>query len=82
MSTQDTLARIEGLMRDLFDEYEGPITAATSAEDIGQWDSLAHIQLVVLVEQEFGMKFNTTQIQQLNNLGDMIAVIDARETAG
>ena len=49
----DTVRRqIAEIIADVF-EYEGPVTAATSADDIARWDSLQHIALVRALEQSF-----------------------------
>lgn len=79
--SEDTLSTITALMRDLFDEYEGPITPKTSARDIPQWDSLAHVQLIVLIEQTLGVRFRTSEIAGLSDLGEVISVIDAKKAS-
>lgn len=73
------LSRVTGVMRDLFDEYDGPITFETTAEDIPQWDSLAHVQLVVLIEEELGVRFGTAEIQGFKNLGDLVDAVVKRD---
>ncbi|MBO9500289.1 acyl carrier protein [Brevundimonas sp. A19_0] len=78
-SEADILAKIEPLMRDLFDEYDGPIGPQTSAADIEQWDSLANVQFIVMVEQTFGVRFSTSEIEKLRNLGEMAQVIAAKQ---
>lgn len=75
MADQDVFARIEPLFRDLFDEYDGPITAALDARAVEQWDSLANIQLVVMVEKAFGVRFSTQEIAKLANLGELAALV-------
>ena len=54
-------------MRELFDEYDGPITMATTARDIPQWDSLSHVRLIVFLEEELGVRFSTAEIQEFKN---------------
>lgn len=77
--SQDSLAQITEIMRDLFDEYEGPVTPAISAKDVGQWDSLAHVQFIVMVEQACGVKFSTSEIQSFATLGDLIGLIEKKK---
>lgn len=69
MTRTEILSRFETIFRDLFDEYDGPVTADLTAEDVEQWDSLANVQLVVMVERAFGVKFATSEIAGLKNLG-------------
>jgi len=78
MTPDEILARIEPIMRDLFDEYSGPITPSLTANDVGQWDSLANVQLVVMVEKAFGVKFAIGEITRLKDLGALVDLVAAR----
>jgi acyl carrier protein len=75
MTPDDVIARIEPLIRDLFDEYDGPVTPALAAREVEQWDSLANVQLMVMVEQACGVRFATTELSALKNLGDLAALV-------
>ena len=66
------LAQVADVIRDLFDEYDGPSTAETTARDVAQWDSLSHVRLMVLIEQEFSVRFSTAEVQAFTNLGSLI----------
>ena len=66
------LAKVADVMRELFDEYDGPITMATTARDIPQWDSLSHVRLIVFLEEELGVRFSTAEIQEFKNLGNLV----------
>lgn len=74
------LATVTDVMRNLFDEYEGPITVETCADDIEQWDSLSHVRLMIMVEMEIGVRFDTSELQGFKNIGDLVnaAVREAR----
>ena len=78
MTAAEVIARIEPIFRDLFDEYEGPVTAAVSAADVEQWDSLANVQLIVMVEKAFKVKFAMGEISGLKNLGALAALVASR----
>ena len=78
MTSAEIIVRFEPIMRDLFDEYSGPITAALTANDIEQWDSLANIQLVVMVEKAFGVKFAVGEITRLKNLGALADLVASK----
>lgn len=79
--SQQTLDQIAAVMRDLFDEYDGPINRTTTARDIPQWDSLANVQLMVLIEQAAGVRFTTAEVQGLASLGDLIDLIERKKAA-
>jgi acyl carrier protein len=74
----EIIARIELIIRDLFDEYDGPVTAGLSAKDVAQWDSLANVQLMVMVERAFGVRFASSDITGLKNLGSLADLIMSR----
>lgn len=69
------------IVRDLFDEYEGPVTRELSAKDVPQWDSLAHVQLIALVEQRCGVRFSASEIHGLANLGDLWDAVQRKKNA-
>ena len=73
MSEQNvTLEKITAIIRDLFDEYDGPVTMETTANDVAQWDSLSHVRLMVMIEMELGVHFSTSEMQSFKNLGDLV----------
>jgi acyl carrier protein len=77
----DTLQKVAGIIRDLFDEYDGPITRELTAANVPQWDSLGHVQLMVAVEQLMGIRFKSDEIRSFASLGDLIDAIDRKKVA-
>ena len=69
------MSGVAEILRDLFDEYEGPITRELNAKSVSQWDSLANVQLMVMVEQKFKMKFSIDEIGGMKNLGELIDLV-------
>ena len=47
----------------------------TTANDIEDWDSLEHINLMAAVESEFGIKFSMGQVVTMKNVGEMADII-------
>jgi len=78
MDDAEMLSQIEAVFHDVLDNSSIRLTAATTASDVEDWDSLNHIQLVVAVEKAFGVKFTSAEIQGWNNVGDMLACIRAK----
>jgi acyl carrier protein len=74
------LDQIRTIMSDVFDVDvdEANVTAATTASDIEEWDSLSHIRLIVAIERKFKVKFKNSEIESLKSVGDLIALIQAK----
>ena len=67
--------RLNNVFRDIFDDETIEVHPETTSDDIEDWDSLEHINLVVAVEQEFGMKFNMNEVTTMKNVGEMVEII-------
>ncbi len=78
MSREEVFERLNEVFRDVFDDDAIVVTDKTTADDIEEWDSLEHINLIAAVEQEFGMKFNMGQIVSMKNVGEMADIILGR----
>jgi acyl carrier protein len=64
------------VFRDVFDDESIVIEPDTTAPDIEGWDSLSNIELLVAIEKTFsGVKFNTGEVVNLRNVGEMVAAI-------
>lgn len=75
MNDKDILATLESIFRDTLDNEDIVLTETTSAADIDEWDSLANVQLVVEIESELGIRFNSEEITSWQNVGDMVKSI-------
>ncbi len=73
--TQEITERLTQTFREVFDSPDLVIDRATTAEDVEDWDSLTHINLMVAVEREFKVKFTTAEVTRLQNVGDLIDLI-------
>lgn len=69
------LEEVQDIFRDVFDDEDLVISHSTSADEIEDWDSLAHIRLVVAIEKHFNIKFAFKEIQALHNVGEMLELI-------
>ena len=64
--------------REILEDDEIELTPETTAKDVEDWDSLSHIQLLVAVEQAFGVRFNTGEVAGLENVGEMVRLLVAK----
>lgn len=75
MTREEVFAKLNEVFQDVFDDESITVTETTTADDIEEWDSLEHINLLAAVEQEFGMKFNMGQVVSMKNVGEMADII-------
>ena len=76
----NTLQRLVPIFQDVLDDDSLAIDATTTAQDVDGWDSLAHIRLVVSIEKAFSLRFSAAEISELQNVGDMAALIVKKQT--
>jgi acyl carrier protein len=78
MDETQIYARLTEVFEDVFDEDSIVITPELSAKDVDGWDSLTHIRLMLTVEKAFKIKFSTSEVGKLENVGDLVKLIVAR----
>lgn len=79
MERKEIFSKLNEIFEDVLDLDETPnLTDATSANDIEEWDSLSHVQLIVAVEKAFKLKFTSSEIMKWQNVGQMIDSILAK----
>jgi acyl carrier protein len=79
-AVNNTLQRLVPIFQDVLDDDSLAIDATTTAQDVDGWDSMAHIRLVVSIEKAFSLRFSAAEISELQNVGDMAALIVKKQT--
>ena len=75
MSREEVFVKLNEVFRDVFDDESIEGSEVTTSNDIEDWDSLEHINLIAAVEQEFGGKVNMGQVVTMKNVGEMTDII-------
>lgn len=78
MEIKDIIAELFPIFTDILDNENISLDETTTANDIEEWDSLNHIQLVVAIEKHFKMKFTAQEVQSWSNVGQMCQAIQQR----
>lgn len=76
MDKNEIFEAVQQIFRDNFDDKELVITRETCADDIEDWDSLEQINLLTAMEKKFGLKFNLSDVRNLENVGDLLDLIE------
>jgi acyl carrier protein len=71
MQNEDILKDVNAIFIDVLDNDSIILRYETKADDIEEWDSLSHIQLVVAIEKHFKQRFTSSEIQKWRNVGEM-----------
>lgn len=78
MTREDIFKNLNEVFCDVFDDESIKVNDKTTSNDIEDWDSLEHINLIVAVEKKFGMKFNMGEVTTMKNVGAMVDIIEGR----
>lgn len=78
MNMNEIMERLNEVFRDVFDDKRLVVDEYTTADDIEDWDSLEHINLIAAVEQEFKMKFKMKEVSGMKNVGEMAEIVMER----
>ena len=68
----DVGRRVASIVRDVFNEPGLHVTRTTGPAEVMLWDSLNHMNLIMRLEEEFGVSFTTRQIGTLLSVGDLV----------
>lgn len=71
MNSAAILDQLQSVFRDVFDDDSITLTEETTARDIRGWDSVANIRMILSVENEFDVRFDTGEISEFRNVGDL-----------
>ncbi len=78
MNNNEIAARLNEVFRDVFGDSSISVNPSTTSDDIEDWDSIEHINLIAAVEDEFGMRFKMREVSGMKNVGEMMNIIAER----
>ena len=78
MERNEIYGKLNEIFRDVLDNDEIELQDTTTAEDIEEWTSLTHIQLIVEIEKAFALRFTSEEILEWKNVGEMVDSILAK----
>ena len=75
-----TIEAITPIFQDVFLDDDLVLHGSTSRRDIGKWDSMTHLNLLMALELHYRIKFGLSEIEAIQNVGDILTLI-RRKTA-
>jgi len=79
--TANIFEQVRSVASDIFGIPADKITAESSPETIENWDSMQHLNLVLAIEEKFGVQFEPEDIEQMRNLGAVAALVEKLQSA-
>jgi acyl carrier protein len=74
----DAMKELVKIFREVFDDEEINLSDETTASDIDGWDSLSHVNLILVIEKKFNIKFATKELLTFENVGDLRRSIESK----
>ena len=78
MKTDALLAALRPILCDIFERDDLELTCDTKASDIEEWDSLAHIQIILAVSKRFNVHLTTQDIASWETVGSMVECLQKK----
>jgi len=75
MTEPEIYKALTTIFQDVFLRDDIPIAPELSGKDVPDWDSFKQIEIIIAVEERFGIKFRTRELDSLNNVGDLVKLI-------
>ena len=75
MTREEIYERVNKVFREILDDDTIELHDETVADDVEGWDSFEHINLIVGVEDEFGIKIPMGKIISMKNVGELVNII-------
>lgn len=59
--------KVKEIMATVFETEASMINETSSPDTIENWDSIRHMNLIIALEEEFGIQLNDDQISEMTN---------------
>ena len=70
--------KLTEVFRTVFDNDDIVLTPQLTANDVDEWDSLSHINLMFAIELAFDITIDQSEIQNFANVGELMASIEKK----
>lgn len=74
----DTFAKVQQIMADLFNQSPDEVKLSSSPDSIDIWDSMQNLNIVIALEQEFGVQFDPEDIERMKTVELIVLIVDEK----
>ena len=78
MQEAEIYAALTDIFRDVFMRGDLALSPELTAKDVEGWDSFKQIEIILAIEQRYGVKFHTREIDRLENVGILVQTLQAK----
>ena len=80
MNREEIIEKLTPIVRSNLQNESLELRDDLSAENVSTWTSLAFMQMLTDIENEFGIKFKMMELIRLRTMGDIIQSLEAHLT--
>lgn len=73
------MAKIQSVLRSVFMDPRLQVDQTTNAIDVPGWDPVTHVRVLMGLEDEFGIHFDSLEANTIKNLGELADLIAAKK---
>lgn len=78
MTRDEIMEKLGGVFEEVFDRPV-ELREDTTAADIEEWDSIAHVTLILATEEEFGVRFDSSEIANASDVGEFVSLLESKK---
>jgi acyl carrier protein len=78
MTNDAILEKVRNIVAEVSEVEVERVTLKSSPDNLEEWDSLAQVNIVLSLEQEFGHQFSPDQIDSMVSVEKILAVLTAQ----
>jgi acyl carrier protein len=74
----EAYSKLTAILREVFDRDDIEATPTLAADQVEGWDSFKQVEILIAVQEEFGVKFSSRELDSLKNVGDLVGIVVAK----
>ena len=76
----EQLEKLSSIFKILFNRPDLELNDNLSAKNVPGWDSFNHVNLIINIEEEFGVQFNNDEVGGMQNVGSLKNLLASKIT--
>jgi acyl carrier protein len=81
MTDSDVYAFLKQTFKTVFGREDIPLGPALTARDVVGWDSLKQVEIALALEEHYGIRLRTRDLNNCANVGELVALVERMRAA-